>query len=145
MSGTLVIGIGNTIRGDDGAGIRVAERIAARHPGVDVLCVQQLSPDHADTVAHYDHLIIVDASVTAETVRVTPLHADEDHHLPRTHTVSPEGILALAGALYARVPTDAILVEIPATSCDFNEDLTPTTAAFATTALGIISRRITEN
>jgi hydrogenase maturation protease len=145
MKKTLVIGIGNTIRGDDGAGIRVAERIAARHADVDVLCVQQLSPEHADTIAQYERLIVVDASVTADAVRVTPLHAAVDARLPRTHDVTPAGILALSSTLYAHIPSDALLVEIPAASCEFNEELSPSTAAFAATALGIISRHVTEN
>jgi hydrogenase maturation protease len=145
MKKTLVIGIGNTIRGDDGAGIRVAERIAARHTDVDVLCVQQLSPEHADIIALYERLIVVDASVTADAVRVTPLHAAVDERLPRTHDVSPEGILALSSTLYAHTPSDALLVEIPAASCEFSEELSPSTAAFAATALGIISRHVTEN
>lgn len=145
MRTTLVIGIGNTIRGDDGAGIRVVERIAARHTDVDVLCVQQLSPEHADTIARYDRLIVVDASVTADSVRVTPLHASEDMHMPRTHNVTPEGIMALSSTLYNHVPAVAMLVEIPASRCDFTEELSPSTAAFAATALGIISRHVTEN
>jgi hydrogenase maturation protease len=145
MISTLVIGIGNTIRGDDGAGIRVAEVIAGRHADVDVLCVQQLSADHADTIARYDRLIVVDASVTADSVRVTPLHAADDVRLPRTHNVTPEGILALSAQLYDRVPSEALLVEVPAVSCDFSESLSPSTAAFAATAIGIISRHVTEN
>ena len=145
MKPTLVIGIGNTSRGDDGAGIRVAERIAARHTDVDVLCVQQLSPEHADTIARYDRLIVVDASVTADTVRVTPLHAAEDTPMPRTHTVTPEGVLALTSTLYDHVPSEAMLVEIPASQCGFTEELSPSTAAVAATALGIISRHVTEN
>jgi hydrogenase maturation protease len=144
MRSTLVIGIGNTIRGDDGAGIRVVERIAARHTDVDVLCVQQLSPEHADTIARYDRLIVVDASVTADSVRVTSLHAAGDAHMPRTHNVTPEGILALSSTLYARVPSEALLIEIPASQCDFTEELSPSTAAFAATALGIISRHVAE-
>jgi hydrogenase maturation protease len=145
MRSTLVIGIGNTIRGDDGAGIRVAERIAARHPDVDILCVQQLSPELADTIARYERLIVVDASVTADAVRVTPLHASEGVPMPRTHNVSPEAILALSSTLYNHVPSDALLVEIPAGSCAFTEELSSSTAAFAATALGIISRHVTEN
>jgi hydrogenase maturation protease len=145
MRSTLVIGIGNTIRGDDGAGIRVAERIAARHTEVDCLCVQQLSPELADTIARYERLIVVDASVTADAVRVTPLHAADGVPMPRTHDVTPEGILALSSTLYDHVPAEAFLVEIPAASCAFTEELSPSTAAFAATALGIISRHVTEN
>lgn len=145
MNTTLVIGIGNTIRGDDGAGIRVVEQLAGRLTGVDVLCVHQLSPEHAEKVAQYERLVIVDASVTTDTLRVTPLHAGGDVRLPRTHAVSPEGILALAHTLYQKTPPDAVLVEIPASSCDFTEELSPHTASATEEAVGTIATYVTRS
>ncbi len=139
MNPTLVIGIGNTIRGDDGAGIRVVEQLAGRFPGVDVMCVHQLSPEHAEKVSQYERLVIVDASVTTDTLRVTPLRANGDVRLPRTHNVSPGGILALAETLYRKTPADAILVEIPASSCDFTEELSSHTASVVEEAVGTVA------
>ncbi len=139
MSNTLVIGIGNTIRGDDGVGIRVAEHLAERYAGFDVLCIHQLSPEHAETVSRYDRLVFVDASVATDTVRVTSLHAGAEFRLPRTHDVSPAGILALADALYQKTPSDVILVEVPASSCDFSEGLSSSTEALVEETIGIVA------
>ncbi len=92
MKSALLIGIGNTLRGDDGVGIRVAERARARFPHLTVLCVQGLSPELADTVAPFDLLLIVDACVATTTLRVsevTPAVSGETHpiahHVPGRH------------------------------------------------------------
>ncbi len=143
MSRTLVIGIGNTIRGDDGAGVLVAGKVGERHPDVDVLCLHQLSPEHAETIARYEQVVIVDASITASSIRVTPLLADPVASLPRTHDVSPAGILALASTLYHRAPARAYLVEIPATSCDFSETLSPTTAGLVEECVDLVDMYLT--
>jgi len=143
MNRTLVIGIGNTIRGDDGAGIRVAEQLARRYSGFDVMCVHQLSPEHAETIAQYDRLAVVDASVKTDTLRVTPLRAAGGARLPRTHDVTPEGILALASTLYGKTPSEALLVEIPASSCDFSEHLSSPTAALVEKTIEVVAHFVT--
>ena len=142
MKRTLVIGIGNTIRGDDGVGIRVAEQLAERYTGFDVLCVHQLSPEHAETVARYERVVIVDASVATSVVRVTPLHAAAGTRLPRTH-VSPAGILALAAALYQTTPSETVLVEVPASACDFSEQLSSPTAALVEETIDVVAHYVT--
>jgi hydrogenase maturation protease len=143
MSRTLVIGVGNTIRGDDGVGIRVTERLAERYTGFDILCVHQLSPEHAETIAQYDRLVVVDASVMTDSLRVTPLHGGNDVRLPRTHAVTPAGILALATTLYQRVPSEAILVEIPVSSCDFSEELSAPAAALVEETIDVVAHYLT--
>jgi len=142
MKRTLVIGIGNTIRGDDGVGIRVAELLAERYTGFDVLCVQQLSPEHAETVAQYDRVVIVDASVATSALRVTPLRAAAGTRLPRTHDVTPTGILALAAALYQKTPSEAVLVEVPASACDFSEQLSSPTAALVEETIDVVAHYV---
>ena len=49
----LVIGYGNELRGDDGAGIMVARRIAENPPpGVRSIVARQLTPELADELAY---------------------------------------------------------------------------------------------
>ena len=45
MKPALLIGLGNTLRGDDGVGIRVAERARTRFPELDVLSVTDCLPN----------------------------------------------------------------------------------------------------
>jgi hydrogenase maturation protease len=61
---TLVIGFGNPLRGDDGAGWRAAELIAAdlRARGVTVVGRHQLTLELAEDVSEADIVMLVDAS-----------------------------------------------------------------------------------
>ncbi len=62
----LVIGYGNTLRGDDGVGPRVVEAIEKLNlPGVRTLVCQQLSPEYADPVSRAHTVVFVDAAVDA--------------------------------------------------------------------------------
>jgi Ni,Fe-hydrogenase maturation factor len=107
------------------------------------MCVHQLSPEHAETIAQYDRLAVVDASVKTDTLRVTPLRAAGGARLPRTHDVTPEGILALASTLYGKTPSEALLVEIPASSCDFSEHLSSPTAALVEETIEVVAHFVT--
>ena len=65
-SALLVIGYGNTLRGDDGVGPRVAEAVAAMAlPGVRTLGCHQLAPEHAEAISRADRVVFVDAAVDA--------------------------------------------------------------------------------
>jgi Ni,Fe-hydrogenase maturation factor len=61
----LVIGYGNTLRRDDGVGVRVAEAVAAdpRFAHVRVLAVHQLTPELALDIGSASLVIFVDADV----------------------------------------------------------------------------------
>ncbi|MGB7620863.1 MAG: hydrogenase maturation protease, partial [Terriglobia bacterium] len=76
MSKILVIGYGNTLRGDDGAGPRVAEMIARRFPQVDSLVLHELQPELAEAVSGYEEVIFVDAHVLQKTLMVKELRGD---------------------------------------------------------------------
>lgn len=108
----LVIGYGSELRGDDAAGQRVAEALAAREPpGVRVIAVHQLAPELAPELARTRLVIFVDARLPGdgdgiELRAVTP----GDSWLG--HASSPAWLLALAERLYGARP-EAWLVTIP--------------------------------
>ncbi len=125
MKRVLVIGIGNTTRRDDGAGVRVVEALEERCPGGWYLAVQQLTPELADYVARADVVIFVDASVgVTETVYtpVTPAATPSGSHI-----ASPGVLLRLAGDVFNQVPADAVQVAIPAVELGYGEALAPAT------------------
>jgi hydrogenase maturation protease len=69
MTEWLVIGFGNELRRDDGAGPRVARTVADWHlPGVRALAVHQLTPELAAELARAKRVVFVDAAVDAEKV-----------------------------------------------------------------------------
>lgn len=121
----LVIGYGNTLRGDDGVGPRVAEAVAAlRLPGVRTLICQQLSPEHAAPISLADTVIFVDAAVDApQEVQLRRLEPNDTTQL-MAHAADPRTMLALSRDVFGHVP-QAWWLTIPAVKLDFCEELTP--------------------
>lgn len=124
VSTTLVLGYGNPLRRDDGAGPEVARRVAALAlPGVEVIEAHQLLPEHAEALSRVDRAIFVDASVEEglDAVRVRKVEPSADPSLA-PHASDPESLLALAALLFER-PAEAWLVEIPASDLGIGEGL----------------------
>ncbi len=126
-AGFLVIGYGNTLRGDDGVGPRVAEAIGKLNlPGVHTLICQQLSPEYADPVSRAHTVIFVDAAVDApKEVQWRKLEPGESSQL-MAHAADPRTLLALARDVFGHAP-QAWWLTIPAVKLDFSETLTPET------------------
>jgi hydrogenase maturation protease len=122
----LVIGYGNTLRGDDGVGPRVVETVGALGlPGVRTLICQQLSPEHAAPIAQADTVIFVDAAVDAPAeVQLRPLEPGDTSQL-MAHAADPRTMLALARDVYGHVP-NAWWLTIPVEKMEFSETLTAT-------------------
>ena len=118
---TLVIGYGNTLRRDDGAGVAAARRLERRYPGTAVVTLQELHPEIAEEVAGCDIAIFLDASVRVRGVCVTRILPDRDAAGADGHALTPGAVLGLCAALYGRTPEEALLVEIPAFECGFGE------------------------
>lgn len=141
MPEVLVIGYGNTLRGDDGIGPAVAEGVAALGlPGVRVLVVHQLTPELAADLADSRLAIFVDAAVSGEPVAVVRLNA-EPTGSAMTHFADPRGLLALARIAYDRSP-DAWLVTAAGADFGFCEGLSPVGWENARTARGHVERLI---
>lgn len=118
----LVVGFGNTLRGDDAAGVVVAESIEALRPdGVVVEVCHQLTPEMSERVAGVERVIFVDASETNERpAEVREIVGSNEAPL-LGHAVDPRGILALAKRLFGRCPR-AWLVTVAACSFELGAD-----------------------
>ena len=127
MSKVLVIGYGNTLRGDDAAGVHAAELIAKRHPEIICVCVHQLMPELAEQIAEYDTVFFIDAqeNITETKVRLITSNVETDQ--PRSHFISPESLLALSQQLYRHLPAKTYVVGIPASQFEFSEELSAQT------------------
>jgi hydrogenase maturation protease len=121
----LVIGYGNTLRGDDGVGPRVVEVIGhLRLPGVRTLICPLLTPELADPIAHTEKVIFVDAAVDAPNeVQWRKLEPNETSQL-MAHAADPRTMLALARDVFGQVP-EAWWLTIPAVDMGFREDFSP--------------------
>ena len=123
----LVVGIGNTLRRDDGAGCFFAEALAAElvRAGVDVTLElhHQLAPELAEDATELapQAIIFVDASVTVQSPVLTPLVADMNAN-PASHSLTPAALLAILRQLYA-VDVAGWLVQTPAEDFRHGEGL----------------------
>lgn len=125
MQRTLVIGYGNRLRRDDGAGQLAAERLAAEYPAVDSITGTQLTPEMAEVIARYEHVLFLDASIEARYVRWSLVEPRSESVLPDSHTLSPQRLLELAIELYGTCPARAELVELPADDLGFGFEISP--------------------
>jgi hydrogenase maturation protease len=121
----LVLGFGNTLRGDDGVGPRVAEAVdRLALPGVRALVCPMLTPELADPISQAHTVIFVDAAVDApREVQLRKLEPNESSQL-MAHAADPRTMLALSRDVFGHTP-QAWWLTIPATSLDFCETLTP--------------------
>ncbi len=135
----LVVGYGNTLRGDDGAGPYVARRLGEPRPDIRVVEAHQLTPEMAVDLAEVDLAVFVDARADAPERGVEVAEVAEVGGAASSHHVSPGTLLAMARALFGRAPR-AYVVSLPAYSFDFADDLTPRAREAADAAVETIGR-----
>lgn len=120
---TLVIGYGNTLRSDDGAGQRAAELVESWNiADVRSLMVHQLTPELATEIALAERVIFVDAIAAEQvqsTVKIEKL-VGEDMSQVSGHDCHPRYLLSLTKKLYQKEPP-AYWVLIPAMQFEFGE------------------------
>lgn len=143
MTKTIVIGYGNTLRRDDGAGVTAAGRLAREFPEAEVVTAAGLSPEMAESVAGCDRAIFVDASVRTTNVRVTRLVPAGAAAKGEGHSLSPQAVLGLCASLYGNTPADALLVEIPAFDCGFGDTMSAATLRYVDCSVQLIRELLT--
>jgi hydrogenase maturation protease len=138
VTDALVIGYGNDLRTDDGAGRWVAAQIEALElPGVEVRSLSQLTPELALDVAGRDCVVFVDADVDAAELTVQRVDAGPTGRKTMTHHGDPATLLSLVPTVGAP-PQRAYVVSIPATNLEMGLELTAASQAAASEAVGRI-------
>jgi hydrogenase maturation protease len=134
----LVIGYGNELRGDDGAGPRVARAVQGWGlPGVRALALHQLTPELAEDLAGARVAVFVDAAADADPAGPRRLSPGGGNALG--HICDPGTLLALARGLFGRSPP-AWLITVPARSFAPGEGLSETARAGVRRALPEVAR-----
>jgi hydrogenase maturation protease len=125
MARVLIIGYGNPLRGDDAFGYVAAERLRQliRDPEVDVVAVQQLTPELMEPLSRATRAVFLDAAAegkpgTISERRIQPLPAAPAF----THFATPEALLAGARALYGSAPA-ALLLTVAGAGFEFGAPL----------------------
>ena len=100
---TLVIGIGNPLRCDDGVGAYVADCIEAKGLiGVKVWITQQLHVEDLERMLEFNRIILVDASMDGPPLDFHPVEKSQGQALSSSHHLSAETFVSLADCIYHR-------------------------------------------
>ena len=124
---TLIVGYGNPLRGDDGAGYVAAEMLRERihDPSIEILCEQQLLPELMEPISRAAGVIFIDASVSGRAGKFSRIPLRPAPACSRfTHHATPESLLAGAQSLYGHTP-EATLYTIPGRNFEMGQELTP--------------------
>lgn len=148
---TLIIGIGNADRQDDGVGWHILKNLAERlgktvpeDPGeivevetdkADLIFILQIYPELAETISHYQRVCFVDAHTAdiAEEISWTTLNPEYEKS-PLTHHMSPRTVLSIGAAIYGQMP-ETILVSVRGYHFQFERALSAETESLAKQAI----------
>ena len=122
----LILACGNTMRGDDGVGLWLAEWAERRfsdQPGVRVIADHQWTPELAEDVARAQSVLFIDCSLDTApgSLHLKPLEPAVAGQGINTHHQNAAELLALSRDLYNSVPRNAQLLTIGAGSTELGE------------------------
>jgi hydrogenase maturation protease len=139
MAPILVIGYGNTLRSDDGAGPKVAEAFSAQE-NVRAIATHQLTPELAEDLIQAKQVYFVDAAPVKQ-VTLQRIHL-QDYPETFSHFVTPQGLLNLIKHLYQRPLPEAYFLLIPAENFTIGETFSDLTQAGVLKAIAFLQARI---
>ena len=143
----LILACGNTLRGDDGVGLWLAEWAEERfrtQPGVHVIAHQQWTPELAEDIARVDSVLFIDCSVNSEpgSVSLLPVEPAGDAQGRATHHLDAAELLALTHKLYTSLPQSSQLLTIGAGSTGLCENFSPAVTAALPEACRLIEETV---
>lgn len=140
--GSLVVGYGNPLRGDDGVGWVIAGHMATdpRFADIDVLQRHQLTPELALDVSRADLVVLVDArsGVPAGSVAIERVDPARANGTSWSHHLGPASLVGLASEFYGRAAAVHV-VSVGAGSLDVGEGLSPAVEAAVAGAIDTIA------
>ncbi len=143
MKKTLIYGYGNAGRQDDGLGERFIELMdewikVEKIENVFTDCNYQLNIEDSATIADYDTVIFVDASVAdIESFKLEKVMPNDATIEFTMHAVSVSFVLDLCQKIYHKQPETYVL-HIKAYEFEFIEKLTPKAAENLNAAFGFL-------
>lgn len=126
--GVLVIGYGNSLRGDDGVGWHAVTSLTSdpRLAGAHVLARHQLTPELAQDIGHAQLVVLVDACGAGAPGMVSVQRVEPGH--PRapawSHNLDPAALVGLTETLYGASPP-VFLITITGTFFGYRDQLSP--------------------
>jgi hydrogenase maturation protease len=141
----LLLACGNSLRQDDGVGLRIAEAAEHLFPAsrLRIVAAQQFTPEMAAELAATELVIFVDASAADEpgAIRVIPIEAREES--PETHRLDPATLMAMAQSLCGHVPARAFALTIGAGHFGYGEEISGPLRQAVPRALRLVTNLVT--
>ena len=130
---TLVLGLGNPILSDDGAGIKVARELGKKldDPQITVSETSSAGLRLLDSIVGYDKVIIIDAIQTkkgkaGQIYRMKPEDFSFAKHLSSPHQINLVTALELGRVLNLVMPQEITIIAVEAKDVsNFSERCTP--------------------
>jgi len=141
----LVLACGNSLRQDDGVGLRIAEAAEHIFPAsrLRIVAAQQFTPEMAADLAATELAIFVDACANDEpgAIRVVALAARDD--APETHRLDPPALLAMAQSICGHAPARAFALTIGAGCFGYGEEISAPLRQAVPRALRLLANLVT--
>ena len=127
---TLILGIGNPILTDDGAGIKIAQRLKIEKPGLEVIETSEVGLALLELITGYDKVIIIDSIKTengkpGELYKLKLADLKPSGYFPSSHGIDIATAVELGQRVGYKMPEHISLyaVEVKDNST-FSEDCT---------------------
>lgn len=141
----LLLACGNSLRQDDGVGLRIAEAAEHLFPSsrLRIVAATQFLPEMAADLAATDLVIFVDACVDDEpgSIRILPVTAEKDR--AETHRLDPPALLAMVQSLCGHAPAKAFALTIGAGCCGYGEEISGPLRQAVPRALRLLTNLVT--
>ncbi len=130
---TLILGLGNPIRGDDGIGFRIAEELKGKldRPDITVAETSASGLGLLDLLTGYDRAIIIDAiqtegGKTGDVYRLEPQAFSSTRHATSPHDVNFATAIELGKRLGLALPREITIFAVEVENVNsFTEECTP--------------------
>ena len=143
----LILACGNTMRGDDGVGLWLAEWAEQRFAdqlGVRVIADHQWTPELAEDVARAQSVLFIDCSLDTApgSLHLKPVEPAAPGQGINTHHQNAAELLALANELYHSLPSNPQLLTIGAGSTELGEIFSDAVTAALPEACRVIEETV---
>lgn len=127
---SVVIGIGNLLRADDGVGAHVVKAVGEQLPDVEAVDLSTADIEVIEHIRNRDVVIIVDAVLTGAepgTIHRMAIGNLRSAEFARTHSLNLSSVIALAYQLYPdEMPEKITVLGVEAGDVEsFSSELTP--------------------
>jgi hydrogenase maturation protease len=134
-----IIGIGNTLRSDDGLGICICEELQRLNlEGVTIRTAHQLQTEWLFEFIEFKKVLIIDAAVDDDHVmRIEPLSGNTSVASNSSHHLNPNLLNGLMTVIHG-APADFFALAVPGEVFDFGEALSHNGLQNVQRAVGLI-------